>query len=58
MITVERLLELGSQGGASALGVDRWDGIEVDLDHPSLAGIGPSEAPAALIFGSSADVFA
>jgi formimidoylglutamate deiminase len=58
VIAVERLLELGSQGGASSLGIDRWDGIEVDLDHPSLAGIARSEAPAALIFGSGADVFA
>jgi formimidoylglutamate deiminase len=58
VIAPETLLELGSQGGADALGIDSWDGIEADLDHPSLAGIPRSGAPAALIFGSSADVFA
>ncbi len=37
VIPVEQLLEIGSAGGARALGLDEWPGVEVDLDHPSLA---------------------
>jgi formimidoylglutamate deiminase len=53
----QQLLEIGSALGAAALGRDRWDGVEVDLDHRSLAGIARDEVPAALIFGCGADVF-
>jgi hypothetical protein len=31
--------------------------VQVDLAHPSLAGVAPEDVPAALIFSCSADVF-
>lgn len=58
VIAPERLLELGSAGGAASLGLERWDEVEVDLEHRSLAGIPEDEVPAALVFGCGADVFA
>jgi formimidoylglutamate deiminase len=58
VIPPERLLELGSAGGAASLGLERWDEVEVDLEHRSLAGIPEDEVPAALVFGCGADVFA
>jgi formimidoylglutamate deiminase len=56
VIPPDRLLQIGSAGGAAGLGLDQWEGIEVDLEHPSLAGIEPTEAKAALIWGCGADV--
>jgi formimidoylglutamate deiminase len=58
VIPTERLLELGSAGGAASLGLERWNEVEVDLGHRSLAGIPEDEVPAALVFGCGADVFA
>jgi formimidoylglutamate deiminase len=52
----ERLLDIGAAEGAAALGLDAWPGVEVDLGHTSLHGVGPREAPAALVFGCGADV--
>ena len=56
VIPVERLLEIGSVGGARALGLDHWPGVEVDLGHPSLAGVEPGDVRAALVHGCGADV--
>jgi len=56
VIPVERLLELGSSGGARALGLDAWPGVEVDLDHRSLSGVEREDVPAALVHGCGADV--
>jgi formimidoylglutamate deiminase len=56
VVSPERLLELGSTGGAAALGLDEWPGTEVDLGHPSLRGVESGDAPAALVFGCAADV--
>ena len=56
VIAVERLLEIGSAGGAAALGLDEWEPVEVDLDHPSLRGVDPNDVPAALVHGCAADV--
>ena len=58
VIPPERLLEIGSSEGAAALGLDEWPGIEIDLAHESLRGVPREEAPAALVFGSAADVVA
>jgi formimidoylglutamate deiminase len=58
VVAPERLLELGSAGGAAALGLADWPEIEVDLDHPSLRGVDGADAPAALLFGCAADVVA
>jgi formimidoylglutamate deiminase len=52
------LLRIGSAEGAAALDLHTWDGIEVDLAHPSLAGVPQQEVEAALVFGCSADVVA
>ena len=58
VIAPEALLEVGTTGGARSLGLDAWPAIEVDLEHPSLAGIPADEARAALVFGCSAEVIA
>jgi formimidoylglutamate deiminase len=57
VISPDRLLCFGSDEGAASLGLETWPDAEVDLDHPSLAGIDESDAFAALVFGCSADVF-
>jgi formimidoylglutamate deiminase len=51
------LLAVGTSEGAAALGLERWDEIEVDLDHRSLRGLDEEAVPAALVMGCSADVF-
>jgi formimidoylglutamate deiminase len=56
VIPVEELLAIGSAGGARALGLEAWPGIEVDLGHCSLAGVEPADVPAALVHGCGADV--
>jgi formimidoylglutamate deiminase len=58
VIPPDRLLQIGSAEGAAALGLDHWNGIEVDLEHPSLAGVEPTEVRAALVLGCGADVIA
>jgi formimidoylglutamate deiminase len=57
VISPDTLLCFGSDEGAASLGLETWPDAEVDLDHPSLAGIDESDAFAALVFGCSADVF-
>jgi len=57
VIAVEALLEIGSGGGAAALGLDEWQDVEADLGHPSLRGVDPGDVPAALVHGCAADVF-
>jgi formimidoylglutamate deiminase len=48
------LLEIGGRNGARALGLDHAPGeVEIDLDHPLLAGVAPADVPAALIFGAA-----
>jgi formimidoylglutamate deiminase len=56
VIRVADLLEVGASAGAAALGIDDWPGIEIDLEHPCLRGVAPSEAAAALVHGCGADV--
>lgn len=56
VIPHETLWRFGTEIGGSALDLREWDEIEVDLDHPSLRGVQPFEAPAALVFGCGADV--
>ena len=58
VVSVSSLLSFGADEGAAALGLERWPDVEVDLEHPSLAGVEPEDVHAALIFGSSAEVFA
>ena len=58
VVSVSTLLCFGADEGAAALGVSTWPDAEVDLDHPSLAGVEQQDIHAALVFGCSADVFA
>jgi hypothetical protein len=58
VVPPEELLAIGTLAGASAIGLDAWDPIQIDTDHRSLAGVAPTEVPAALVFGCSADVVA
>jgi formimidoylglutamate deiminase len=56
VVPLDELWRIGTEHGAAALDLDAWDGIEVDLEHPSLRGVAAGEAPAALVFGCAADV--
>ena len=48
------LLEIGGRNGARAIGLGDPPGeVEVDLDHPLLAGVALADVPAALIFGGA-----
>jgi formimidoylglutamate deiminase len=57
IVSVESLLCFGSDEGAAALALDAWPDVEVDLAHPSLAGVDDADVFAALVFGCAADVF-
>jgi len=58
VLSVSTLLSCGADEGAAALGVERWPDVDLDLDHPSLAGVETGDVHAALLFGCAADVFA
>jgi formimidoylglutamate deiminase len=58
VVPLETLLCFGSDEGAAALGLERWDDVQADLSHSSLAGVDEGDAFAALVFGCSAEVFA
>jgi formimidoylglutamate deiminase len=55
VLSTDTLLCCGADEGAGALGLDRWDAVEVDLGHPSLRGA--ENVFEALISGCGADVF-
>jgi formimidoylglutamate deiminase len=56
VFSTEELLRFGSEAGARSLGLDSWQQIEVDLAHPSLAGVAREDVPSALVAGCGADV--
>ena len=56
VLSVEALLSIGSEEGAAALGLERWDDVEADLSHRSLRGA--DDPRAALVHGCSAEVLA
>jgi formimidoylglutamate deiminase len=56
VFSTDELLEFGSERGAVALGLGDWPRIEIDLGHPSLAGVASDDVPAALVAGCAADV--
>ena len=58
VFTTEALLQMGGDVGARALGVPGRPAIEVDLGHPSLAGVAREDVESALVAGCGADVFA
>jgi formimidoylglutamate deiminase len=55
VIPTETLLCFGADEGAGALGIEQWDGVEVDLSHPSLQGV--DNVFEGLVAGCGADVF-
>jgi formimidoylglutamate deiminase len=57
VLSVSTLLCCSADEGAASLGLESWPDVEVDLEHPSLAGVEPGDVHAALVFGCSADVF-
>jgi formimidoylglutamate deiminase len=50
------LLEFGTNTGARALGLETWPKIDIDLRHPTLAGIAESDVLPALVSSCGADV--
>jgi len=56
VFATDELLRVGGGQGARALGLDAWSDIEIDLRHPSLAGVAHDDVPAALIAGCGGDV--
>ena len=56
VFAVDELLEIGSAGGAAALGLESWPDVAIDVDHPQLAGV--EDWRNALVAGCSADVLA
>jgi formimidoylglutamate deiminase len=57
VLSVSTLLCCGADEGAASLGLERWPDIDVDLEHPSLAGVEAEHVHGALVFGCGADVF-
>jgi formimidoylglutamate deiminase len=57
VVRTSTLLCFGSDEGAAALGLERWDDVAVDLSHRSLRGVDEADVFDALVFGSGADVF-
>jgi formimidoylglutamate deiminase len=55
VLSTSTLLCYGADEGAGALGLEEWDDIEVDLEHPSLRGV--EDVFEGLIAGCGADVF-
>jgi formimidoylglutamate deiminase len=55
VLSTSTLLCYGADEGAGALGLEQWDDIEVDLEHPSLRGV--EDVFEGLVAGCSADVF-
>ncbi len=52
----ERLLCFGADEGGRSLGLEGWPEVEIDLGHPSLAGVAPGDVFDALVAGCGADV--
>ena len=55
LVSVSSLLRFGSDEGAAALGLESWPDVDVNLEHPSLAGV--EDVHDGLVFGCAADVF-
>ena len=56
VFSTDELYGFGQEVGARSLGLDTWPEIEVDLAHPSLAGVDADHVAAALVAGCAADV--
>jgi formimidoylglutamate deiminase len=56
VISLDALLEFGSDEGAASLGIETWPDAVVDLDHPQLRGVDEAAVYDALVFGCTGDV--
>jgi formimidoylglutamate deiminase len=56
VFTTEELLRFGSEVGGTALGLEEWPAVSIDLEHRSLAGVAREDVTAALVAGCGADV--
>jgi formimidoylglutamate deiminase len=56
VFATDELWEIGGANGGRSLGLGEWDDVDVDVDHPSLAGVAPEHVQAALVAGCAADV--
>jgi formimidoylglutamate deiminase len=56
VFATDELWEIGGANGARSLGLPERADVEVDADHPSLAGVTPEHLHAALLAGCAADV--
>jgi len=56
VISLDALLEFGSDEGAASIGIDAWPDALVDLDHPQLRGVAEGAVYDALLFGCTGDV--
>jgi formimidoylglutamate deiminase len=56
VISLDALLEFGSDEGAASIGIETWPDAVVDLDHPQLRGVEESGVYDALVFGCTGDV--
>lgn len=57
VIDPETLLRIGAQHGAASLGLQAWDGVSADLDHPCLRGVDEQDLAGALVMSCGAEVF-
>ena len=58
VVSADSLLSFGADEGSASLGLEAWEEIEIDLEHPSLRGVAEQDVFAALVFGCSAEVVA
>jgi formimidoylglutamate deiminase len=56
VISLDALLEFGSDEGAASIGIETWPDAVVDLEHPQLRGVDESAVYDALVFGCTGDV--
>jgi formimidoylglutamate deiminase len=56
VISLDALLEFGSDEGAAAIGIETWPDAVIDLEHPQLRGVSESAVYDALVFSCTGDV--
>jgi formimidoylglutamate deiminase len=56
VFATDELWEIGGANGARSIGLREWRDVEIDADHPSLAGVAPEHLRAAAVAGCGADV--
>jgi formimidoylglutamate deiminase len=56
VISLDALLEFGSDEGAASIGIETWPDAIVDLEHPQLRGVAESAVYDALVFSCTGDV--